>query len=168
MIKLAFAATATFGMTVHLISRYFSRKQVEVLDAQVEDLTTQLRKIGKNSSSLEQCIKELSAKLDSEASKNKTLWDQVDYLTSELHTERKWSKQLEEHGKNESSLNAKLANQLQETERQLAKQMRTRELLEQRWCEAKRELKDLSAAYSELQEEYSELQKYGTRIMATV
>lgn len=157
MIKVAFAVAAIFGSAVPVISIYRTNKQIETLETQVEELTTQLHKIEENSSSLKQHINERTKKLDSEAIENKTLLDQVEYLTSELGSDRKRSKQLEERYKNESLLNIKLENQLHETERQLAKQARKGDFLVQRWGQAKRELEDLKFSYDELQMEYNAL-----------
>lgn len=159
MIKAAFAAAAVVGFAIHVISSYYSNKQTEALHTPAEEVTTQLRKVEENALSLEQRVTELSTRLYTEVSENKSLWEQVEYLTCELRDERKWSKQLEEHCKSESLLNVKLENQLLDTERQLAEQSRKRALLGQRWVQAERELEDLIFAYDELHVEYNELKE---------
>lgn len=157
MIKVAFAVAAVFGSAVPVICVYCTNKQIETLETQVEELTNQLHKIEENSSSLKQHINKLTENLDSEAIENKTLLDQVDYLTIELSNDRKRSKKLEERYKNESLLNIKMEDQLHETERRLAKQTRKGDGLVQQWSHTKRDLEDLQFSYDELQMEYDAL-----------
>lgn len=159
MFKETFAAVGTVGLAVYMISCYNSKKQIEALGTKVGELTTQIRKVEEISFALQQRTRELSTTLYSEVSANKTLWDQVVNLTNELQNERKRSKQLKEHYENESSVRAQLEVQLQETERQLVKQRRKKELLGQQWNQAKREFEDLKFAYDELQMEYNALKQ---------
>lgn len=161
MIKVAFAAATVMGFAIHVIYSYYRQKHREAVHTPAEQASSQLSKVEENTMSLEQRVKVLSTRLESEVSENKSLWEQVEYLTGELRDERSWSKQLEEHCKNESLLNVKLENQLLDAERQLAEQSRKKTLLGQRWVQAERELEDLIFAYDELQVEYSELKEKG-------
>lgn len=71
--------------------------------------------------------KDRSTNLGLETSENKTPCEQVDYLTTKLHKQKQWEKQLTDLHNKESSmgferdnLNIKLENQLKEPESQLA------------------------------------------------
>lgn len=91
----------------------------------MEELKTQLHRAEE-----EQRVKELSTNLESETNKNKTLCNQVEYLTIKLHKEGERRKQLANPCQKERSivfeqytLNIQLGKQLKEIERRLAEQM---------------------------------------------
>lgn len=138
-----------------LISRIFMDKEKQSLFNQVERLKTQLKSALEHIVSQDQNVAELSTKLESEIKENKTLWDQVEYLTTELNRERIYrEKQMCHREKAEDAHNVRnhLNKQLEEMQKQLVEQERQQEELEQRGMETYLKLEMKMAQYSELKQ----------------
>lgn len=71
-----------------LILRVFTDQDKQLLVTQVEKLKNQLQSALEHIVSQNQKWAEISNKLQREVKENKTLWDQVEYLTTELNKER--------------------------------------------------------------------------------
>lgn len=71
-----------------LVSRVFTDQERQLLVNEVEKLKNQLQSALEHIVSQNQNAADVSRKLQSEAKENKTLWDQVEYLTTELNKER--------------------------------------------------------------------------------
>ncbi len=148
-----------------LVFSFFSGTEKEALVKQVEDLKTQLQRAEEHSSSQEHRVNQLSTNLESETNENQTLWDQVEYLTNELHKERQMRRQ-QTHlcqkeramGYEQYNLRLRLGQQLEEMERQLAHQKSQEELLVCKERETRTELEKLTVSYNELHHAYNNLQ----------
>lgn len=76
-----------------LVSRVFTDQEKQLLVAQVEKLKGQLQSALEHIVSENQKSAEITKRLQREVKENKTLWDQVEYLTTELNKERiAWEK----------------------------------------------------------------------------
>lgn len=140
-----------------LISRIFMDKEKESLFNQVERLKTQLKSALEHIASQDQNVAELSTKLESEIKENKTLWDQVEYLTTELNRERIYrEKHLCHREKAEfqdaHNVRNHLNKQLEEMQKQLVEQERQQEELERQGMETYLKLEMKMAQYSELKQ----------------
>lgn len=71
-----------------LVSRVFTDQERQLLVNEVEKLKKQLQSALEHIVSQNQNAADVSRKLQSEVKENKTLWDQVEYLTTELNKER--------------------------------------------------------------------------------
>lgn len=71
-----------------LVSRVFTDQERQLLVNEVEKLKNQLQSALEHIVSQNQNAADVSRKLQSEVKENKTLWDQVEYLTTELNKER--------------------------------------------------------------------------------
>lgn len=78
-----------------LVTRFYQDQEKLLLIKEVEELKTSSQNSLEHIYSQEQKISELSTKLQLETRENTTLWDQIDYLTNELVSERQWRQQLE-------------------------------------------------------------------------
>lgn len=141
------------------ISSIFSGTENETLK-QVEELKALLQKTQEDISSQEQMAKQLSTSLEIEVSENQTLWDQVEYLTTELHRERTWREQLakmfqKEREKciEEQTLRRELGHQLEETKQQLADQKGQEKLFTSMEEEWRIELEILKVSYHKIQQQ---------------
>lgn len=104
---------------------------------QVDELKTQFQIAVEHISCLEQKITELSTKLESETKENRKLWDQVEYLTIQLHKEKNCRKKQTHLYQKERTLRIQLDKQLEEAQEQLDQQKSRKEYV----CrEAQREI----------------------------
>lgn len=88
--RLIRSALGTCNWARQLIFRIYSWTEKEALVQQVEVLKAQLQKENKHRFFQAQKITELSTNLELEMKENKTLWNQVEYLTNELHIAKTW------------------------------------------------------------------------------
>lgn len=148
-----------------LISRVFTDQEKQLLVNQVENLKNQLQSALEHIVSQNQNAAEISKKLQSEVKENKTLWDQIEYLTTELNKERILREKhicpsekanFQEAQKLRNNLN----KQLEEMQKQLVEQERQQEMMEQRCVENYSKL-DMTVA------QYSELKKTGKNLKHT-
>lgn len=71
-----------------LVSRVFTDQERQLLAKEVDRLKSQLQSALEHIVSQNSHAADISRKLQSEVKENKTLWDQVEYLTTELNKER--------------------------------------------------------------------------------
>eukprot|EP00064_Thunnus_orientalis_P012489 superscaffoldBa00001923_g12524 len=112
--------------------------------------------------SQEKKVTDLCTSLASEVEENKTLWDQIEYLTNELHKERGWRQQQTrlcqtERAKagQEYTQKIQLTKKLEESEKELAQQKSKEALLVLKEKQLRAEFDTLTASYNELYQEYS-------------
>lgn len=94
-ILLSMALQDLFQQIRRLISRVFIDQEKQLLVTQMEKQKNQLQSALEHIVSQNQKSAEIAKKLQREIKENKTLWDQVEYLTTELNKERLfWEKHV--------------------------------------------------------------------------
>lgn len=117
--------------------RVFTDQEKQLLVTQVEKLKNQLQSTLEHIVSQNQKSAEISKKLQREVKENKTLWDQVEYLTTELNKERIFREKhhvcRREKADFQEALNVQnsLNKQVEETQKQLVEHERQKELQQQ-------------------------------------
>lgn len=119
-----------------LISRAFTDQDKQLLFDQVERLENQLQIALEHIVSQNRNAAEISKKLQSEVKENKTLWDQVEYLTTELNKERVLREKHVCHRpkadcQKDQNVGHNLNKQLEELQKKLVEQERQQQELEQ-------------------------------------
>ncbi|TKS73971.1 hypothetical protein D9C73_008052 [Collichthys lucidus] len=163
--KLAYAAATPYNWSRCAISSVLGRDQMGALARQLEEMKSQLQRAEENGSFQERKVRELSENLEHETTENRTLWDQVQYLTNELRKERDGRKRhvdlyRQEILKNQelTTLNRQLFQQVQDLQSKQAYVMSENEI--QRELETlTREYNILCRSYDELNQDHTDLQE---------
>lgn len=133
-----------------LVSRVFTDQERHLLVNEVEKLKNQLQSALEHIVSQNQNAADVSRKLQSEVKENKTLWDQVEYLTTELNKERILREKHVCHRKKADFQEApKASNNLN---KQLEEMPKQREELEQQGMENRSKLETTAAQWSEVRQ----------------
>ncbi|XP_042246915.1 centrosomal protein of 128 kDa-like [Thunnus maccoyii] len=162
--RLHSAVLGSYNWTRDLISNIYSGTERMNLVEQVEELKTQLQMANEHNISQEKKVTDLCTSLASEVEENKTLWDQIEYLTNELHKERDWRQQQTrlcqtERAKagQEYTQKIQLTKKLEESEKELAQQKSKEALLVLKEKQLRAEFDTLTASYNKLCEDYSDV-----------
>ncbi len=166
-LRLSVSVLGTYNWARQLIFSIFSATKKETLLKEVEELKAQLQRAEERSFFQEQKVTELSTNLESEVNENESLWNQVEYLTGELHRAKAQTQQqsnlfCEERAKcfEEQTLRIQLGEQLEETKQQLAHQKIQEDVLVNKEKETRSELETLKVSCQEIH------QRYETELMA--
>lgn len=140
-----------------LVLRVFKDQEKQLLATQVEKLKNQLQSALEHIVSQNQKSAEVLKKLQREVKENKTLWDQVEYLTTELNKERTFREKHTCHRKKADFQEAQnvpnnLNKQLEEMQRLLVEHERQQKDLQQPGMENYFTLEMTLAQYSELRQ----------------
>ncbi|XP_027147567.1 microtubule organizer protein 1-like isoform X2 [Larimichthys crocea] len=174
--KLAYAAATPYNWSRYAISSVLGRDQMEALARQLEEMKSQLQRAEENGSFQERKVRELSGNLEHETTENKTLWDQVQYLTNELGKERDGRKRhvdlyRQEILKNQelNTLNRQLFQQVQDLQSKQACMMSVVNETQTELETLTREYNILCSSYDELNQDHTDLQeKYEMDIIRTL
>ncbi|KAE8296790.1 hypothetical protein D5F01_LYC05554 [Larimichthys crocea] len=164
--KLAYAAATPYNWSRYAISSVLGRDQMEALARQLEEMKSQLQRAEENGSFQERKVRELSGNLEHETTENKTLWDQVQYLTNELGKERDGRKRhvdlyRQEILKNQelNTLNRQLFQQVQDLQSKQACMMSVVNETPTELETLTREYNILCRSYDELNQDHTDLQE---------
>lgn len=138
-----------------LVLRVFTDQEKQLLVTQVEKLRNQLQSTLERIVSQTQKSAEISKKLQREVKENKILWDQVEYLTTELNKERIFREKHTCHREKADNQEAQnvpnnLNKQLEETQKPLVEHEREQKELQQQGMENYSTLEMTLAQCSEL------------------
>ncbi len=127
---------------------------------EIEELREELKKEREYSSTHKQHIAELSENLEYEAEENKTLWDQVEYLTQDHNKAKVLAKEQNEELRKERAKGLELereriiaGRELEELKVQLETMKNVEENLRKKEKETRSELETLKVSFQDLKEE---------------
>ncbi|KAG8013875.1 hypothetical protein GBF38_016088 [Nibea albiflora] len=149
--RLTYAATAIFTV--------FSRDQIqmEALAKQMEEMKSQLQRAEENGTFQERKVNELSENLEHETMANRTLWDQVEYLTNELGRERDGRKRHVDLYRQEILKNQELNTLKTELLEQVQDLQRTQSCMMSEANVTQRELETLTSEFNSLRSSHEDL-----------
>ncbi|KAG8003219.1 hypothetical protein GBF38_007622 [Nibea albiflora] len=172
--KLAYAAATPYNWSRYAISTVLGRDQMEALARQLEEIKSQLQRAEENGTFQERKVSELSENLEQETTENRTLWDQVEYLTNELGKERDGRKRhvdlyRQEILKNQelNTLKMQLLQKVQDLERKQSCMMSEVNVTQTELETLTREYNSLRSSYDDLCQDHVDIQeKYQLDISA--
>lgn len=166
MLRRALATLAAAGLTMTMVSSYYSMKEMAVLRAEAKELKTQFDIVEENISSRKQYIQVLNTKLDSIKIENELLWDDVENLTCKLYREKLKTKDMVDLYKQERArVNDQyqaaviLKRNMEETELLVSKESNKKHVLKLELSKIQGELDDLTEQCENIYENYMVLQE---------
>lgn len=155
--KLSYAAATSYNWSRSAISSILGREEMEALARQLKEKEAQLQRAEEDRSLQNARLNELSENLELESTENRTLWNQVEYLTIELGKERDCRKRHKDMYQQEILKNqelyttkVKLLQQVQEMQNQQARMVSEANVNQ-------RELEALTEEYNSLLSSYDEV-----------
>ncbi|KAM7366874.1 hypothetical protein PAMP_014812 [Pampus punctatissimus] len=144
--------SAVVGTYNYIYDIYYGTEKAKLAE-QLEEVNNQLQQEKNHNSSQAKRVSELSTKLESEVKENKCLWDQIEYLTIELHKVRQWTKHMDKEYQAEKNKAHEAHLQKEELIRQLNQELAHKTTQKKMLClKHKEELKKLSASHKELED----------------
>ncbi|XP_047424809.1 early endosome antigen 1-like [Mugil cephalus] len=122
-------------------------QNLEALRKEANEMNAQLQRVEDISLFQKEHISQLYANLESEQLKNKTLWNQVEHLTNELHGAKVYSGEQRAKYLKEQSLRFNVEKQLDESRTELAHEKSEKELLMNKEEETRNELETLKLSH---------------------
>ncbi|KAG8013856.1 hypothetical protein GBF38_016062 [Nibea albiflora] len=150
--RLAYAAATTTA-----VSTVLGRDQMDALAKQTEEMKSQLQRAEDNGTFQERKVKELSENLEHETTENRTLWDQVEYLTNELAKERDGRKRHVDLYRQEILKNQELNTLKTQLLQQVQDLQRTQSCMMSEANVTQRELETLTKEFNSLQSSHEDL-----------